>query len=68
MNDTQHTPQSDIEVMAQQFVDCFEPSAYELDKRFGWMDESEREELGKLAQKKLQEAFIETYSGMYGGK
>lgn len=62
----QHRPQTgQVDKMADAFASCFHPSGYELDQRFGWMSEEEREELGRLAQEKLKEAFIEQYGKMY---
>lgn len=66
MND-RHTPQTAVETQAKQFQACFEPSAYKLEDEFGWMPRSMREELGRLAGKKLREAYVEVFTEMYGG-
>lgn len=48
--------------MAEIFRNCFEPNAYELDKHFAWMSESQREELGKQADKDLKQVFLDQVS------
>lgn len=57
---------SDAQVQARAFADCFEPSAYKLDKRFGWMDEEHRSMLGEKAVEALEQAYIETMNEIYG--
>ncbi len=63
--DRVHTPQSDIEVQAEVFRDCFKPTAYLLDKNFSWMTESQRKELGRKADEALKQAYIDQFSEMY---
>lgn len=60
-----HTPKSDVEFQAERFRDCFEPNAYRLDEHFGWMSESEREELGRKANEALKQAYIDHISEMH---
>lgn len=62
-----HTPKSEVEMQAERFRSCFEPNAYELDKHFSWMTESQREELGKRADAALKQAYLTQISEMYSG-
>lgn len=61
-----HTPQSDVHIQADVFRDCFEPVTYRLDQSFSWMADSQREELGRKADKALRKAYVDHISEMYG--
>lgn len=61
-----HTPRSEIELEANIFRNCFNPSAFRLEKNFGWMSESQREELGRKADEALKQAYVDHISEMYG--
>ena len=63
-----HVHQSDIEAQANAFRNCFKPVAFRLEKRFNWMTESQREELGQKADEALKNAYIDHLSEMYETK
>lgn len=66
ITDDSHTPQSEVELQAKTFRDCFDPSAFRLEKNFGWMSESQREALGQRADEELKQAYVDHISEMYG--
>lgn len=66
--DETHTPRSDVEIQAEAFRNCFESIPLRLDKHFSWMTESQREELGRKADKALKQASIDHFSEMYDGE
>ena len=68
MVDTIQIPKSDIGIQAEVFRNCFKPVAYRLDKNFSWMTESQREELGRRADKALQQAYVDHVSEMYNSE
>jgi hypothetical protein len=66
--DEPHVPQSDVEIQAEAFRNCFEPVAFRLEKNFSWMTESQREELGRKANNALKQVYVDHFSEMYGSE
>lgn len=64
---TNHS-QSDLEADAQTFVNAFNPDAYKLEQNFGWLTESQRQELGERTQAAIKATFVEFMNDIYDGE